>query len=148
MRLIFLSGDSVFLPTNQAGSITTNFNLAQRGGIYANEVGYYRVDDAAGRIGNLRPGDLGYAAAALAANPDGFDHLQASFASDNANNANGNGKLTLKWEDMTNGGDKDFDDVVFTATGFKSAGGTVFTYDVNATDADDDKGVDDKGVRR
>ena len=75
------------------------------------------------------------------ANPDGFDHLKASFASDN--NANGNGKLTLKWEDLTGGGDKDFDDVVFTATGFKAAGSTtpstaLFTYDADATDADGD----------
>jgi VCBS repeat-containing protein len=127
-----------------------------------------------GRIGNLRPGDVGFyliqnanistwrsqnSANSLnptgtakpvaffsfqAANPDGFDHLQASFASDNANNANGNGKLTLGWEDMTNGGDKDFDDIVFTATGFKSAGTTtttgttLFTYDANASDADGD----------
>ncbi|HEX5000284.1 MAG TPA: DUF4114 domain-containing protein [Terriglobia bacterium] len=32
---------------------------------YRNEFGLYRVTDATGRIGNLRPGDPGYAAAAL-----------------------------------------------------------------------------------
>ena len=193
------SGDSVFLPTNQAGSITANFKVIAKEGSYANETGYYRVDDASGRIGNLRPGDAGYAQAALsasraatlfnngastgassaatlaagqhvgfyliqnaslsawrannsanslgksplaffsfqAANPDGFDHLQASFSSDN-----GNGKLTLQWEDTTNGGDKDFNDIVLTATGFKAVASapvaTLFTYDAKASDADGD----------
>jgi VCBS repeat-containing protein len=73
-----------------------------------------------------------------AANPDGFDHLQASFT------GNGGGQLTLKWEDLTGGGDQDFDDTVFTATGFKGVSGgststnTVFTYDADALDADGD----------
>ncbi|MCX7257987.1 MAG: tandem-95 repeat protein, partial [Polaromonas sp.] len=180
------ASDSVFLPTNQAGSITANFKLTGRQSTQASEAGYFRVDDAMGRIGNLRPGDVGYAQAALdplraitlfngsakdgskaaatlaagqhvgfyliqnaslsawraqnsanalgkaplaffsfqAANPDGLDHLQGSFAS-----GNGNGQLTLQWEDL-----------VFTATGFKSVqtSSAAFTYDANATDVDGD----------
>jgi hypothetical protein len=168
------------------GTVSAKFNLTGRIAAYANEVGYFSVDDMTGRIGNLRPGDAGYAAAALDpsraktifagdvrtngstststlpsnglvgfyliqnssianwrannpsnalpktavpfnssnvkapvaffsfqnANPDNFDHLKTSFTAD--------GKLTLLWEDLTNGGDKDYNDVMFTAVGFRS----------------------------
>ncbi|MBK7003103.1 MAG: tandem-95 repeat protein [Rhodoferax sp.] len=197
-----VTGDSVFQSVtagNSSANTTATFKLTQRTGSYANEAGYYRVDDASGRIGTLRPGDADYAKAALdasravtvfasnaaaganatssiggepymgfyliqnasistwrsknsnntsgktplaffsfqAANPDGFDHLQASFAAD----AQGKGKLTLKWEDQTGGGDKDFNNLVMTATGFRQAlnsSATVFTYTAQARDADAD----------
>ena len=76
------------------------------------------------------------------ANPDGFDHLKASFAADAQGNNQGNGKLTLKWEDQTGGGDKDFNDLVIAATGFKQAlnppAPAVFTYTAQASDVDGD----------
>jgi large repetitive protein len=191
-----VAGDSLFQATGTTGSTAATFKITERGGTYLNEVGYYRTDDASGRIGTLLPGDVGYAAAALAntravtvfgsstlvgasasatvpagqyvgfyliqnasistwrgsnsansvsktplaffsfqaANPDSFDHLHAAL--------DATGKLTLGWEDLTNGGDQDFNDIVFTATGFKQPMGstpaTVFTYDANASDADGD----------
>ena len=48
----------------------------------------------------------------------------------------GNGRLTLKWEDLTGGGDKVFNDIVITATGFQHActtPATVFSYTDPAT---------------
>ncbi len=45
---------------------TTTFDLLVVGGRFHNEVGTFLVQDAAGRIGNLYPGDPGYALAALA----------------------------------------------------------------------------------
>jgi RHS repeat-associated protein len=46
---------------------TTRATLAlqERSAAYHNEVGLFLVDDASGRIGKLKPGDRGYAAAAL-----------------------------------------------------------------------------------
>lgn len=141
--------------------------LTLRAGRYRNEVGIYRVDDATGRIGKLRPGDAGYAKAALhtsriarlfrgtdrrgatlaaqlvggqhyglyliqksnrgdflrtnpanalagkplaffsfaKANPDGFDHLRIRRSGDG---------YAFSWEDMTGGGDRDFNDSVIT----------------------------------
>lgn len=190
-----VAGDSLFQATGTTGSTAASFTITERGGTYLNEVGYYRVDDSSGRIGTLLPGDVGYAAAALAstravtvfgsstlagatasatipagqyvgfymiqnasistwrsgnsanslsktplaffsfqaANPDNFDHLHASL--------DGVGKLTLGWEDLTNGGDQDFNDIVFTATGFKqpiATPATVLSYAAKATDADGD----------
>ena len=190
-----VGGDSVFQVAGNTGNTLTAFKLTGRNGGFANEVGYYRVDDATGRIGTLRPGDVGYAMAALsssravplfgaaaatgaslsanlsagqfvgyyliqnaglakwqsdnsanalgksplaffsfqAANPDRFDHLQASF--DNL------GLLTLGWEDRTDGGDRIYNDSVFTASGFKPATAppvTTFSYDADATDVDGD----------
>lgn len=40
------------------------------------------------------------------ANPDQFDHLKSQLLPD--------GVVELRWEDLTGGGDRDFDDVVFT----------------------------------
>jgi parallel beta-helix repeat protein len=42
------------------------FKLVSRSAAFRNELGLFQVDSADGRIGNLRPGDPGYAAAALA----------------------------------------------------------------------------------
>ncbi|MBI3467961.1 MAG: tandem-95 repeat protein [Planctomycetes bacterium] len=46
-------------------SVPTRFTLAGKQADYRNEVGLYVVDDSAGRVGDLYPGDPGYAAAAL-----------------------------------------------------------------------------------
>ena len=190
-----VAGDSLFQAIGTTGSTAATFTITERGGTYLNEVGYYRVDDSSGRVGTLLPGDVGYAAAALAstravtvfssstlagatasatvpagqyvgfymiqnssistwrsgnsanslsksplaffsfqaANPDNFDHLHAGL--------DAAGKLTLGWEDLTNGGDQDFNDIVFTATGFKQPAATpatTLTYAAKATDADGD----------
>lgn len=46
-------------------SVPTTFTLDGRNAAYSNELGYFVVDNAAGRIGNLLPGDKGYAKAAM-----------------------------------------------------------------------------------
>jgi uncharacterized repeat protein (TIGR01451 family) len=143
-------------PTAATGLTIT---LVSRQAKYRNEFGLFIVDDAAGRIGNLLPGDAGYARAAIsrtkivfkantkvgtkanltlppgaffgmyliqnstsakflrtnpenrlgrtplmffsfaAANPDGFDHVRRS-------------GTRYAFEDMTRGGDRDFNDLV------------------------------------
>ncbi|MGF1498799.1 MAG: tandem-95 repeat protein [Elainellaceae cyanobacterium] len=162
--------DPVFVPAGIDATTTTTITLESRAALFQNEIGAFFTDDAEGRIGNLKPGDKGYAAAALsperrlvvfapnspsgtqsqlqlrpdqylgwyliqdsdsetflrenpknklpkngknkgnkplaffsfvAANPDGIDHLQ--YRSENQ----------LGWEDLTNGGDRSFDDAVF-----------------------------------
>src|SRR5262249_23755927 len=45
--------------------VQATFTLTRRRADYRNEVGLFLVDDAAGRVGPLSPGDPGYAAAAL-----------------------------------------------------------------------------------
>jgi len=67
-----------------------------------------------------------------AANPDGFDHVHAGIAPQS-------GLLTLRWEDLTKGGDADYDDVVMTAAGLApSSDDVLYVYDANAVDADGD----------
>ena len=143
-------------PTAATGLTIT---LVSRHAKYKNEFGLFIVDDAQGRIGNLLPGDSGYARAAVsrtkivfgantkirttanltlppgghfgmylvqnstsskllrknpenrlgrgplmffsfaAANPDGFNHVRSS-------------GTRYNFEDMTSGGDRDFDDLV------------------------------------
>ncbi|MDB5857580.1 MAG: hypothetical protein JWQ76_1269, partial [Ramlibacter sp.] len=191
----YASGDSVWQVSGTTGNTTTNFTLTQREAALKDEVGYFVVDDAQGRIGTLRPGDAGYAAAALSssrsasvfsgsasqgstqvrpmpagqylgfyliqdssvgnwrtrnsanqlsktplaffsfaqANPDGFDHLHGGF--------DAQGALTLRWEDLTGGGDQDFNDVVLTVRGLTAAkNGLVaqLNYDADAVDPDGD----------
>jgi hypothetical protein len=137
--------------------ITANFTVNSEAA-FDNFVGLYKIDNEQGQIGDLRPGDLGYAAAAVerrvlsfdrdgsiplnltgddldflapfiiangspeellaenpnnestkeplayfnfsAANPDGFDHILSV------------GGNTFGFEDLFNGGDKDFDDMI------------------------------------
>jgi hypothetical protein len=187
-----LVGDDVFQVGGAVGSTTTlSINWQSRDAAYNNEIGLYRVDDASGRIGNLKPGDAGYAAAALAAdraivlfksgagtgakataqlaagqyvgffliqnastaqwrsknaansvgkgphvffsaqaaNPDKFDHLHGTWTS--------SGGLTLGWEDLTHGGDRDFNDAVIGASGFARPN-TAFTYQAKTSDVDGD----------
>jgi VCBS repeat-containing protein len=190
----------IYQVAGNAGITTSlNFVFAERHAAYNNEIGVYRVDDAAGRIGALNPGDAGYAQAALAAdratvifasgasqglsktlfvaagqfygiyliqnasttawrrlnpenkttktpqaffsvqaaNSDHFDHLKTSCATDKAGNAG----LTLKWEDLTGGGDHDYDDAIINVKGFKAdSTGTAqtFVYQAQASDVDGD----------
>jgi hypothetical protein len=148
------------VPGASSQAMTATFTLSKRQASYRNEVGIFFVDDSTGRIGTLKPGDNGYAAAALArrhrlfartdppgsaaqvtlpagslfgtyliqnstaerflarnrqdrfatspraffsfssANPDHFQHVLKPAAN------------TIAWEDMTSGGDRDFNDAV------------------------------------
>jgi hypothetical protein len=190
-QLTGANADSVFQVMGAAGDmVKLTFDWTFREAGYDNEVGVFRVDDASGRIGDLRPGDAGYALAALGAgraqivfesgkgagakrelaleagalyafyliqddttarflscnpqnrldrgplaffslataNPDGYDHLRTS--------VDGNGNFKLAWEDLTNGGDQDFNDVVMTAPGLRLPEQTAYTYSAHADDVD------------
>jgi hypothetical protein len=147
------------VPAPTTESIT--FSYVSREAIFRSELGLFQIDDASGRIGNLHPGDAGYAAAALArrqiiftraqrpgalrtvtipagslfafylvqngsssdvvagksrrvgphkpqvffsitaANPDRFNHVRRLSPN------------RLGFEDLTGGGDRDFNDLVF-----------------------------------
>ncbi|MGF1520170.1 MAG: DUF4114 domain-containing protein [Nodosilinea sp.] len=130
---------------------------------FRNEMGFFIVDDATGRIGDLMPGDAGYAAAALGGNrsqvlfaqsqgpgqmgrydlPSGQylgwyliqDATKEQWQSQNPFNQIGQGPVAffsypganpdglshvhyrngneMVWEDMTGGGDRDYDDLIF-----------------------------------
>ena len=174
-------------------SVNVQFDWTFREALYNNEVGIYRVSDTDGRVGNLLPGDAGYAKAALApgnaqvysqaaqplarfataargrrlyafyviqngktssflannpnnvvgggplaffsiaaANPDGFDHLHAEIQPQT-------GTLNLRWEDLTRGGDADYNDVVMTAKGLSvSSDDVMYVYNASAQDVDGD----------
>lgn len=158
-----VSRPGIAVPGTIGQTTPTRFSWLSRSAAYQNEMGLFFVDDAEGRIGNLRPGDPGYAQAALAAerrqvvfaqgqtsgavsdlnlpakqwigwylipnatteqflqqnpsnrptggivaffsypgaNPDGLAHLNPRSANE------------FGWEDLTSGGDRDFDDLVF-----------------------------------
>ncbi|MEC4807134.1 MAG: DUF4114 domain-containing protein [Jaaginema sp. PMC 1079.18] len=51
--------------TQHTGTIAAEF-IVNRDAAYDNYAGFYTVDDASGRVGNLNPGDAGYAEAAIA----------------------------------------------------------------------------------
>lgn len=53
------------VPGDPGSSTQATFTLVARNASYRNEVGLFLVDDASGRIGNLKPGDRGYSTAAL-----------------------------------------------------------------------------------
>ncbi|WP_337175299.1 putative Ig domain-containing protein [Paludisphaera sp.] len=57
--------EAIQVPGGQGGTTAGTFILEARHAAYRNEVGVFVVDDASGRIGDLQPGDRGYAAAAL-----------------------------------------------------------------------------------
>ena len=64
------------------------------------------------------------------ANPDRFDHLHGAFQAD--------GSVKLAWEDLTSGGDKDFNDVVMRATALALPEGAGYVYRSHADDVDGD----------
>ena len=189
-------GDGVFRVAGAPGeSVRVELDWTFREAMYNNEVGIYRVSDQDGSVGNLRPGDAGYAKAALAAgnaqvvftsgasvgahaelelaggatyafyviqngktstflsanpdnsldggplaffsiaaaNPDRFDHVHAEIQPQT-------GLLALRWEDLTRGGDADYNDVVMTATGLAASSDDVtYVYEADAQDADGDQ---------
>jgi hypothetical protein len=53
------------VPGSPGQLVTLTFTLLEHTALYHNEVGIILVDDASGRIGSLRPGDHGYARAAM-----------------------------------------------------------------------------------
>jgi uncharacterized protein YkwD len=53
------------IPSLLSGTINAKFTEVSAQASYHNYAGLYRVDDAAGKIGNLNPGDAGYMTAAL-----------------------------------------------------------------------------------
>lgn len=147
------------------------FELALRSASLRSELGIFALDASDGQVAGKRPGDKGYAKAALEnattlfradanagakadvqltagvfygfyliqgdsrasflnrnpdnrsdgrplaffwepkANPDGFEHLRATTLAD--------GRLRLQWEDLTGGGDQDFDDLVVDTRAMK-----------------------------
>ncbi len=95
------------------GTLQANFQVASEAA-YDNIIGWYVVDDETGRIGDIKPGDAGYAQAAIAQRSlthftrDGIDSAQLqgliapyliadssreSFLANNPNNTVGNGSL-------------------------------------------------------
>ena len=74
-----------------------------------------------------------------AANPDGFDHSRGTWS------AAPKGKVNLRqhWEDQVDGGDRDYNDNVFTVSDVQPKGGTTtgaatYTYMAQASDVDGD----------
>jgi alpha-tubulin suppressor-like RCC1 family protein/pimeloyl-ACP methyl ester carboxylesterase len=152
-----------------SGPQTLTFDYVYKAGLIAGEMDFFKVDDAQGSIGTLRPGDPGYLNAVYqragvlfpqganastpdqtftlnggdryvfmyvtsnlgdlktynpsdsasgtpyalfsldTLNPDGIDHVLAF--TDN------NGTTQFAFEDQMNGGDRDYDDVVFNVHG-------------------------------
>jgi hypothetical protein len=120
----------VFASGRRAGASST---LELEGGaLYA----FYLIqDDTTARFLCLNPdnrigcGPLAFFSVAEA-NPDGFDHLRMK--------SSDGGGVTLAWEDLTGGGDRDFDDVVFRAALAAPQAGTRYVYDADAVDVDGD----------
>ncbi len=192
------NADSIFVvPGSVTGAVSVTFDWTLRDAGYDNELGVYRVDDLAGTIDGLAPGDAGYALAALSqgrgqvvfasglgtgasttleleggayyafylvqngttanvvannpgnvsgagpiaffstvgSNVDGIDHMHTITV--------GTGAVEMAWEDLTGGGDRDYNDVVFRAaltlpTCDDPTPVTTYVYDANATDVDGD----------
>lgn len=149
-----LQGKVELIDLRNLGTLEASFKVASEAA-YNNTVGWYLVDDETGLIGNLKPGDAGYAEAAIAQRSvthftrDGIDSAQLhgllapylianssreSFLANNPNNTLGNGSLayfafmganpdgvdhvrqlgdnTFGFEDLFNGGDKDYNDII------------------------------------
>jgi hypothetical protein len=153
------------VPGARGSAQSVTFRYTSRESKFRNEVGYFVADDASGSIGNLRPGDAGYFAAAMARRQVVFPRGTAPGASTNVNVRGGdvlvmyivqNGTATevlltnptnsstgdkvvffslagantdgvehlssaddiaasqaiYGWEDLTGGGDRDYNDVV------------------------------------
>ena len=102
--------------------VAVTFTWTEREAAYQNELGIFLVDDEHGRVAGKLPGDPGYANAALtspgrqvvftsgqtagAVNPDAFDHFQYAQLP--------GGVAEYRVEDLVHGGDRDFNDMVFT----------------------------------
>jgi hypothetical protein len=141
-----------------SGTVKANFTL-NREAAYNDFVGFYKVDDVSGSVGGLKPGDAGYAQAALKARAGGIDLQVANqgtgmFAdkqltggaiwapflivngtvdevlngktnqvyfnylganSDKVDHVRLLGNNTFGFEDLSGGGDRDFNDVIVRA---------------------------------
>ncbi|MEA5575068.1 DUF4114 domain-containing protein [Anabaena sp. UHCC 0451] len=149
-----LQGQIELIDLRNLGTVEANFKVASEAA-YNNTIGWYIVDDETGSIGDLKPGDAGYAQAAISERSmthftrDGIDSAQLqgllapylianssrqSFLANNPNNTVGNGPLayfafmganpdgvdhvrqlgdnTFGFEDLFNGGDKDYNDII------------------------------------
>ena len=73
------SQPAVAVPGQPGQTVSTTFTITSRDTAFDNEFGLFSVADASGRIGDLKPGDPGYAVAALAAG-----RKQQLFAADKA----------------------------------------------------------------
>ena len=69
-------GALITVPGQQGQATVVTFTLMRRSASYRSEVGLFRVNDARGRIDTLRPGDRGYAVAALGRHMIVFDRGQ------------------------------------------------------------------------
>jgi hypothetical protein len=123
-------GQVVFASGATAGAAAT-LNL-EGGGLY----GFYLVQNATtSRLLATNPdnvigrGPLAFFSLAQA-NPDGFDHMRAIARPD--------GAVDLAWEDLTGGGDQDFNDVVFRAALVAPPAAGRYEYDADAVDVDGD----------
>ncbi|NET71731.1 MAG: tandem-95 repeat protein, partial [Sphaerospermopsis sp. SIO1G2] len=149
-----LQGEIELIDLRNLGTLTATFNIASEAA-FDNTVGWYLVDDETGRIGELTPGDRGYAQVAIAQRTvtsftrEGIESAQLQgllapyliadssaedFLDDNPLNFAGEGPLayfafgaanpdgvdhilmlgdnTFGFEDLENGGDRDFNDII------------------------------------
>src|SRR5262249_13009629 len=60
------AGQTLLVPGLPRQTVRAEFTWAASNAVFHNEMGLFLVDDAQGGIGNLNPGERGYAAAALA----------------------------------------------------------------------------------
>jgi Calx-beta domain/Cysteine-rich secretory protein family/Domain of unknown function (DUF4114)/SdrD B-like domain len=71
--------------SNQTGTMATTFTV-QSDAAYKNRVGFYTVDDAlTGRVGNLLPGDVGYAQAAIGRAVTSLNSVSGTMVANNQN---------------------------------------------------------------
>jgi hypothetical protein len=75
--LLMVNANNVFTIGRNFGNTNLKFNLAQTNTGIINEVGFFKVDDASGRIGTLMPGSAAYVQAALARAQAFFSALPA-----------------------------------------------------------------------
>jgi hypothetical protein len=108
-----LQGQIELIDLRNLGTLEAKFKVASEAA-YNNTIGWYVVDDETGRIGDLKPGDAGYAQAAIAQRSithftrEGIESAQLqgllapyliadasreSFLANNPNNINGNGPV-------------------------------------------------------
>ncbi|MEM6251324.1 MAG: DUF4114 domain-containing protein [Cyanobacteria bacterium P01_D01_bin.156] len=161
-----VSESGIHTPGVLGQTIPSEITLHSHNARFLNEMGFFYVDDETGRIGNLNPGDPGYALAALnatrsqvvftqgqdagtIATPNfeaqrfiGWYLIQnattAEFLTQNPDNILGQGPHaffsypganpdglshvhfidanTMAWEDLGSGGDRDYDDLIFSYT--------------------------------
>ncbi|HUL98641.1 MAG TPA: Ig-like domain-containing protein [Mycobacterium sp.] len=121
----------VIFASGKGAGAKSDFTL-EGGGLYA----FYLIQNdttahflASNPQNRLDHGPLAFFSTATA-NPDGYDHMHATIQA--------NGAVSLAWEDLTQGGDQDFNDVVVAVTNLRLPAQTPYTYAAGATDVDGD----------